>query len=839
MTSLIIKEKYLITGMSCAACSSQVQKNIDKLPGVKEATVNLLTNSLAIVYDQEQLSSKEIIQTVEKAGYGASLAGEKPPAATEPLTDDALMAAPEAQNLKRVIWSVIFLAPLMYVSMGHMLGAPLPGFLMGTKNAASFALTQFLLCLPIIVLNRHYYSRGLKNLFRGVPNMDSLIAVGSGAALVYGVFALYRICYGLGAGDLELVSSYHMDLYFESAATILTLISLGRYFEARSKGRTGDAIRRLIDLQPQTALLLKDDQEVTIAVEQITVGDLLVVKPGQSVPCDGIIVTGSSAIDESMLSGESIPIAKNVGDAVVGASLNRTGAFTMRATKVGEDTALAQIVRLVEEAGASKAPIARMADRVAGVFVPLVIVIALVATIVWLVTGATFEFSLSIGITVLVISCPCALGLATPLAIMVGTGKGAENGILLRSGEALETAHNLTTVVVDKTGTLTEGKPQVVTAKLFDIAEDDFWRIAKSLEKNSEHPLAEAVLAYEKGEGAEVSDFRSLTGRGISARVDGRLYFGGNRRLLEEQGLDISPYEDLLTYHSQKGRGLLLFADEKRLLAVVVVADVLKPTSAQAVQELKDMQVEVVMLSGDNRQTAESVGRQVGIDRVISEVLPEDKVAEINRLKQGGRRVAMVGDGINDAPALVAADVGMAIGAGTDVAIESADVILMRSDLLDVPSAIKLSKAVIKNIKQNLFWAFFYNAVGIPVAAGVLYGVLGVKLTPMIAALAMSLSSLFVVTNALRLRFFNVEKAHEQEPAKIVEGGHKMVKIVEVSGMTCPNCVKHVTKALEGLGATNIVVSLKDQEVRLEGEIADELIKKTLDEAGYQVVGFK
>jgi len=695
---------------------------------------------------------------------------------------------------------------------------------------------------------------GFRTLFHGAPNMDSLIAIGSGAATVYGIYAIYKIGIGMGHGDMELVHAFMMDLYFESAGMILTLITLGKTLEARAKGKTSDAIAKLMDLAPKTATVERDGKELQIPVEDVQLGEVIIVKAGESIPVDGVVLEGFSSVDESALTGESIPVEKHAGDKVIGATINKSGYIKMQATKVGDDTALAQIIRLVDEATSSKAPIAKLADKVSGVFVPIVIGIALVSTVVWLIAGYGLEFALSIGISVLVISCPCALGLATPTAIMVGTGKGASNGILIKSAEALEHAHSINTVVLDKTGTITQGAPVVTDILCSEsVREDELLQIAASLEKLSEHPLAEAIVSEAENRNLtylSVSDFNQIPGQGISGIVDGQLFLAGNRRLMEAHGISggelIQQGEDLAV----NGSTPLFFAQEGKLIGVVAVADVVKPTSKQAVQELSNMGMEVVMLTGDNAKTAEAIRRQVGVDRVIAEVFPQDKEQEIRRLQGEGKKVAMVGDGINDAPALARADVGIAIGAGTDVAIESADIVLMKSDLLDVATAIQLSKATIRNIKQNLFWAFIYNIVGIPIAAGVFFIPFALKLNPMIGAFAMSFSSVFVVTNALRLRWFKPKHTTDiknDAPAESVameraKGEQTMEKILQIEGMMCQHCVMHVQKALAAIpGVEEVSVNLEEKaaKVKLTQNATDEVFKAAVETAGYQLTEIK
>lgn len=839
-----MKQKFDVTGMTCSACSAHVDKSVRKLDGVSEVSVNLLQNAMTVEYDESKTDDDQIIRAVIDGGYGAFVHGRKEDADKKRDTgvDD------EITGMKQRLWvSVLFMIPLMYISMGHMANLPLPSFLTGTHNAVSYGLTQMLLVLPVMYVNRKFYQVGFKTLFKGSPNMDSLIAIGSGAAFVYGVFAIYRMGYGLGVQDLALVHQYHMDLYFESASMILTLITVGKFLEARSKGKTSEAISKLLDLAPKTATVERGGDEIEIPVEKLNEGDTVIVRPGASIPVDGIIVEGVTSVDESALTGESIPAEKASGDKVISASINKGGFIKFRATKVGDDTTLAQIIQLVEDASGSKAPIAKLADKIAGIFVPVVIAIAMASGIVWILSGQTFEFALSAAIAVLVISCPCALGLATPTAIMVGTGKGAENGILIKSAESLETAHEIKTVVLDKTGTVTEGRPQVtdiVTAA--DITEQELVKLAASMEKPSEHPLADAIVSYGEETGAglyEVTGFESVPGEGIEGSIEGERVFAGNLKMMERIGISLGDLQEKSSRFASQGKTPLYFAKDNILLGMISVADVVKPTSGQAVQEFEKMGIEVVMLTGDNKKTAEAIRKQLGISRVIAEVLPQDKEAKIREIQEEGKKVAMIGDGINDAPALARADVGIAIGAGTDIAIESADIVLMKSDLLDGVSAIQLSKAVIKNIKENLFWAFFYNVIGIPLAAGCLYPFFGLKLNPMFGAAAMSLSSVFVVSNALRLKFFRPGFIRDtKEKIKVNEPVHneeetKMKKTILIEGMMCEHCVKHVTDALNKLDGVKADVSLADNKasVQMENLISDDSLRQAVEDAGYQV----
>lgn len=848
------KEKFDVTGMTCSACSSRVEKCVSKLDGASNVTVNLLTNSMQVEYDEKVLSERQIIDAVVKAGYGANVQNVKSSASSSQGRAAASGNPVEEQmkNMKfRLIVSFVFLVPLMYVSMGHMVGLPLPGFLSGVENAVSFAFTQFLLCLPIIFVNRKYYIKGFQTLSHLAPNMDSLIAIGSTASLVYGIVAIYRMSYGLGSGDMELVHRYYHDLYFESAAMILALITVGKYLEARSKGKTSEALTKLLDLAPKTAVVERGGREEEIPVEQVQAGDIVVVRPGNSIPVDGFIIEGSTSIDEAAITGESIPVHKQVNDTVIAATMNKTGFIRFKATRVGDDTTFSQIIRLVEEASSSKAPIAKTADKIAGIFVPAVMAIALVTVIGWLMAGAAFEFAFSCAVSVLVISCPCALGLATPVAIMVGTGKGAENGILIKSGEALETVHNIQCVVLDKTGTITQGKP-VVTNVETNLEPGQFLSIAAGLEEKSEHPLAEAILEYTKKNKirpSKVSEFLSVPGRGVKGKIDGKWYFAGNSRMMEEEGLSLSSVKNRLDELADQGKTPMVFAEEGRILGILSVADVVKETSREAVKQLKELGTEVVMLTGDNKRTAEAIRKELDIDTVIAEVLPQDKEREISRLQKEGKKVAMIGDGVNDAPALARADVGMAIGAGTDVAIESADIVLMKNDLLDAVTAIRLSKAVIRNIKQNLFWAFFYNSLGIPVAAGVFYTAFGWKLSPMIGAAAMSMSSIFVVTNALRLKKFKVSRSENtSEKGEMIQEAmlqsmeideikeEKTMITMKINGMMCPHCQAAVKKALEAFDGVTADVNLEDKAAYITGEADKDALAKAVTDAGYEVV---
>ena len=888
------KEKFDIQGMTCSSCSSHVEKAVNKLDGIKCVNVNLLSNNMIVEYDENSLNSEKIEKAVIDAGYGASLVSDTKK------NNKSIKEDKTKDNLKlmknRLVISIIFLIPLMYIAMNHMLydwfKIPIPEIIKnvfhGTSNAIIFSFTQFLLLLPIIYVNRNYFIVGFNRLFKKSPNMDSLIAIGSSAATLYGIFAIYMIGYGLGHNNLDIVNRYSMDIYFESAGTILTLITVGKYLETKSKGKTSDAISKLVNLAPKTAIVIRDEKEIQVELEEIMQGDTIIIKPGASIPVDGVILTGSSSVDESSITGESMPVYKNPGDSVISGTINQKGYFRMKATKVGDDTTLSQIIKLVEEASNSKAPIAKIADKVSSIFVPTVITISIITAIIWIILGQSFEFALTTAIAVLVISCPCALGLATPVAIMVGTGKGAENGILIKSAESLELLHLIDTIVLDKTGTITEGRPKVIdiitsqtlvgnTSSLNNgrvkvvsninythKVENELLKIAGSLEKKSEHPLAEAIIEKAKEnniELLEVTDFLSVSGRGVKGKIDGVSYIGGNLAFMQENNIEL----DVVQYQSEElakeGKTLLYFAKENNLIGIITVADKVKVTSKQAIEELKKKNLEVVMLTGDNKLAAETIGKSVGIDNIISEVLPQDKEKEVSKLQAQGKKVAFVGDGINDSPALVKSDVGLAIGSGTDIAIESADIVLMKDDLLDVDTAISLSKAVIRNIKMNLFWAFIYNIIGIPVAAGVFYLSFGLKLNPMIGAAAMSLSSVCVVTNALRLRNFKskINNAKSENSINIKnetlkkeslniknEINNKMedleMKTIMIEGMQCNHCKMSVEKALNSIeGVENVEVDLEGKKAIIETskEIENTKIKEVIEEAGFDVTEIK
>ena len=860
-------EKYNVTGMTCAACQANVSRCVSKLEGVEDVNVSLLANSMTVSYDESRLKPENIIEAVKAAGYGASSL-EKAIKKEEGFRREWQLRREQAESnregmKKRLIYSIILLVPLMYIAMGEMLSLPLPAIFKGTQNALVSALAQLILTVPVIFINRHFYQSGFKALFHGSPNMDSLVAIGSGASLLYGLFAMFRMAYGFGHGNIELVHEYAHALYFESAAMILTLVTVGKYLEARSKDKTSQALSRLMDLAPKTAMVLKNGEEVLIPAEQVSAGDIVIIRPGEGIPVDGVVLQGRGYVDQSAITGESIPVEKNPGDEVISATINKNGSFQFKASKVGEDTTLSQIIRLVDEAGNSKAPIARLADKVSGIFVPVVIGIALITAVIWLVAGKNFEFALSNAISVLVISCPCALGLATPVAIMVGTGKAAEMGILIKSAESLEELHNIDTLVLDKTGTITSGKPAVTDIVPLEegLSEEELLILAASAEMGSEHPLAQAIVerAREKELALlEAESFEAEAGRGIRAQIKGENILAGNAAFMEENGLFNSQFSkeaaEKANNLAQAGKTPLIFAREGRLTGIIAVADTIRESSREAISRFAQMGLNVVMLTGDNKITAEAIKRELNISEAITDVLPTQKEAHIRALQEQGHKVAMVGDGINDAPALTRSDVGIAIGAGTDIAIESADVVLMKDSLNDVASAIELSRAVVRNIHMNLFWAFFYNILGIPLAAGALFPAFGLRLSPMIGSAAMSLSSVCVVANALRLRFFKAKDRNsvQSEEKQIMEskeeitavqaeekGANTMKKIIKVDGMMCAHCQEHVRKALaavDGVQAVSVSLEEKQAEVTLSKDVPEQLLKDAVTEAGYTPV---
>lgn len=821
--------RFQVTGMTCAACSARVEKVTRAVDGVKKADVNLLAGTMQVEAENEAVA-EAIIQAVTKAGYGASLPGKgKKQPEEKAATETGL------KEMKvRIIGSFACLAVLMYFTMGHMLSLPVPSWYHGLENALVTALLQFFLTLPPVYLNRVYYARGLKALWNKAPNMDSLIAVGSLAALIYGIAALFRMAWGMGHGDWAIVKLYRDNLYFESAAMILTLITFGKYLETRAKGKTGDAIRALMDLSPKIATVRREGEELVIPVEQVRLGDTVLVRSGGSIPVDGTVLEGRASVDQSALTGESVPVEKAPGDSVAAATINVEGYLEFRAEKVGQDTTLAQVIRMVEQAGGSKAPIARLADKIAGVFVPIVMSIAALTFAVWMLMGQSLEFSLTCAISVLVISCPCALGLATPVAIMVGTGSGAKMGVLFKNAEALENLHHVNTVVLDKTGTLTTGKPEVTDILPGTLKEKELLCVAAALERKSEHPFAKAIL-HKMGKEAfsEAREFETLPGRGVAATVNGIRCYGGNGRLMEELGVIVPD----LSILAEQGKTPLYFANEKKeYLGAIAAADVLKPDSQAAVQAMQKQNLDVVMLTGDNEATAKAIAAKAGITHVVSDVLPTDKAGVIKELQKKGHRVLMVGDGINDAPALVTADVGMAIGAGTDIAMESADIVLMNNSLGSVSGAIELSKATIRNIRQNLFWAFFYNTLGIPVAAGILFIPFGIQLSPMLGAAAMSMSSVFVVTNALRLRFFRPTASKpETKPAEPAE--ELPVIVIGVGGMMCHHCTAAVEQACMRVpGTVSAVADLEKNQVTVTGTADYEALKQAIIDEEYEVL---
>lgn len=822
-----MKKKYDIIGMSCSACSAHVDKAVRQIDGVYDVSVNLLANQMVVDFDEKKVNDVIIKEAVEKAGYKALEEKEEKMIKSDNNDDN---------KKKNLILSFCFLIPLFFISMGHMMGLPLPSFLEGEENMMVFALTQLMLVLPIMYLNRDYYRRGFKALFRKSPNMDSLIAMGSSAAFIYSVYAVFMMGYEMGHGQLLLAHEYMMKLYFESAGMILTLISLGKYLESRSKKKTQEAIQKLMNLMPSTAILWQDGVEKLVDIKDVHVGDIVVVKAGQSIPLDGIIVDGMTSIDESMITGESLPVDKGVHDKVIGATMNQSGCIYVKVTHTDEETVLSQIITLVEEASSSKAPIAKLADKISGIFVPVVMVIAFFTFVIWLLVGESFHFALTCGISVLVISCPCALGLATPTAIMVGTGRGAQLGILIKSAQELELLSKADTIVLDKTGTITLGKPTVNEVICLIDSKDEFLSFVASIEKLSSHPLAIAINDYMNDhhiEAKKVMDFENIQGQGLKALYQEKILLSGNKRLMEAYSIDLSTVYKRSEELAKEGKTPLYYAYDGQLIGMMVVSDVLKPTSQEAINHLKEMGLHIYMLTGDHQLTANSIASQLGIE-AIGEVLPQDKEQKIRDLQKNHHKVIMVGDGINDAPALMRADVGIAMTSGTDIAMDSADIVLMKNDLNDVVTSIELSRAVIKNIKENLFWAFFYNCIGIPIAAGVFYPIFHLLLDPMFGGAAMSLSSLFVVSNALRLRFFKPKYNQIKEK-------REMKKEMLIEGMMCPHCVAHVTKALESIKGVKADVSLEKKHaiVTLENEVADEVLIKAVVDAGYEVKGMK
>lgn len=843
-----MKERFDVSGMTCASCQANVQKAVEKL-GVDFVNVNLISETMTVSYDDGKISENDIIKAVEKIGYGAKPKNKKNLKENNKTFDEEKIVK------NRLIISFIFLIPLMYVSMGHMINLPLPHFLMGARGSVNFAFLQFLLTLPIVFVNRIFYISGFKALFNKASNMDTLVGLGSFAALIYGIFAIMRMAYGLGFENFEIVENYRHNLYFESSAMILTLITLGKYFEKKSKGQTKKSLESLMDLAPKKARILKDKKEVEILVEDLKKGDLILVRPGEAIPVDGIVKEGSSLVDESAITGESIPVNKNIGDEVISATLNKQGSFIFEATKVGEDTTLSKIIELVNQANETKAPIAKLADKISAIFVPTVMIISLITFVIWMILGYGFEFSLNFAISVLVISCPCALGLATPMAIMVATGKSAQFGLLFKNAESLENLHKVDTILLDKTGTITEGKPQV-TDIISEIDENEFIKIASSIENNSEHPLSHAISEYAKAKNIQaknIEDFEAISGKGIKAKYENKIYYGGNISLMKEKNIDLKSYEKKADIFSNEGKTSMYFADEKNVIGIIAVQDKPKNLSKIAIDEMKKMGYEVRMITGDNEKTAEAIKNALNIDEKYAEVLPQDKEKEIKNLQKLGKKVLMVGDGINDAPALARSDVSMAIGNGTDVAIESADIILINNNILDIVSALKLSKSTIKIIKENLFWAFFYNIIGIPLAAGLLYPAFGLKLSPMFGAFAMSFSSIFVCLNSLRLRKFkanfeNEEKIKEEiqkeknkniKEKKMNELNKMIVKINQMSCNHCKNRVEEILRNISGIENAEVNLDEKLAEVDYFGAIDENEIKEKINDAGYEFVGIE
>ncbi|MCD1146516.1 heavy metal translocating P-type ATPase [Peptoniphilus sp. KCTC 25270] len=859
------EKKFQVTGMTCSACVAAVEKSVKKLEGIDSVAVNLLTNSMKVSYDSDIVEAGKIIEAVEKAGYEAKEeAVEK--AKEKKVNRDPYKEMLEIQQ-KRLIWSLFLLIPLLYIAMGPMVGLYEFPIFKGHENHLIFALTQMFLTAGILLIHNHYYKNGLQALFRRNPNMDTLIAVGSGAGFLYGIFVIFRLAYGYGHGDMDLIMTYGHELYFESSGTIVVLIAFGKWLEARAKRRTSNAITQLMDLTPPSGRVIRNGEEIILPIEEVVKGDILVLGPGENVPVDGIVTEGFTSIDESALSGESIPVEKHVGDKIMAATTNGGGRILFEATSVGEDTTISKIIALVEDANATKAPISKLADRISGIFVPIVMGISLITFLVWMGTGQGFEFSLRMAIAVLVISCPCALGLATPVAIMVGTGLGAKGGVLFKSAESLEILHHVDTIVLDKTGTITRGKPFVTDVFGVEKNPKDLLALAYALEKNSEHPLADAVVRgfetiEEKGEMKTVENFQAIPGKGLEGTVEGKRIFAGNKTLMEENGISLELVEEELSLALSQGKTPLFFGEKDHFYGWIAAKDLVKESSLEALKKLQEMGKETVMLTGDNEKTAKAVGESLPIDKIIAEVLPQEKESYIREFEEKGKKVAMVGDGINDAPALARADVGIAIGAGTDIAMESADLVLMKSNLLDVVEAIRLSENTIRNIKQNLFWAFFYNVICIPVAAGVFYPHFGLTLNPMIAAFAMSISSLFVVSNALRLNLvkigndsskdesleedseihFHKKELQEEKPNK-KERKQMEKRTLELDGLSCNHCVMRVEKILNDMKGIEAKVTLDPQEAVIFAEdlkdIKIEEIQKQITEAGYDVKSVK
>ncbi len=850
------EKEFIVTGMSCAACKANVEKAVGKLSGVASVNVNLLKENMVVLFDENTLTFEEIISSCTKIGYGASLKTQEKEKKSRK-SEWEIRENKENENLgkmkNRLVYSILLLIPLMYIAMGSMLGLPQPEILTGTENILINILTQMLLTVAVIIINKKFFISGFKALSHRAPNMDSLVAIGSACSFIYGIIVFYYVAYGFGHGNLTLVHKYAHELYFESAAMILTLVTVGKFLETRSKRKTSDALKKLIELSPKTAVVLRDNVEVTVLAEDVVEGDILVIRPGESIAVDGIVIEGTGSVDQSSVTGESLPVEKSSGDKIISATVNKNGTFKMKATHVGNDTTLAKIIDLVDNASNTKAPIARLADKVSGVFVPVVIAIAVLTLVIWLLAGAEPSFALSMGITVLVISCPCALGLATPVAIMAGTGKAAENGILIKSAEALEVLSFTDTIILDKTGTVTSGKMSVTDVIVLDekFTETEFLKYAYSLENGSEHPLSHAIK--EKAVSSNLTffdteNFKIYAGKGISATINNNEWISGNNKLLADYGINTSSFTDIEEKLKKEGKTTLIFAENKLPVGIIAISDTVKANAKTAISALKSLGKDVIILTGDNKETAKAVKEAVGADDFVAEVLPQDKEAFIKSLQKNNKKVAMVGDGINDSPALISADVGIAIGAGTDIAIDSADIVLMKSSLEDIVTAVELSKAVIKNIKINLFWAFFYNALGIPIASGVFYPIFALKLTPMLGSLAMSLSSLTVVSNALRLRFFktnftflnddnnnlkNIENINKNKEKEV----KTMTKTIRVTGMMCPKCENHVKNALltiDGVEEAFASHAENSATVTLSKDVPTELLIEAVIKEGYE-----
>ncbi|MBQ8183214.1 MAG: heavy metal translocating P-type ATPase [Clostridia bacterium] len=845
------KAKFKITGMTCAACQANVTKCALKLDGTKKADVNLLNGSMVVEYDDNKLSEQDFISAVNGIGYGATIYGESNKKGLSYEWEERKKDEAEKEKAmkKRLISSIAFLVILMYISMGGMLRLPLPSFLEGTENALVNALIQMLLTIPVMIINRKFFISGFKGLIKRAANMDTLVALGSSASFIYGVFAVLMMAFAAPRGDMQTYSHYAHELYFESSAMILTLVTIGKYLETRSKGKTSDALGKLVNLSPKTANVIRNGKEITVDAESVAVGDELIIRPGERIAVDGIVTHGEGYVDQSAVTGESLPVEKHIGDEIISATLNKNGTFRMSASKVGENTTLSQIIKLVDEAGSSKAPIARLADRVSGVFVPIVMAIALITFIIWMITGSDTGTAIGFGITVLVISCPCALGLATPVAIMAGTGKAAENGILVKSAAALEALGNTDIIILDKTGTVTSGQMSVSDIDVLDetITQSEFLKLAATLEKGSEHPLAQAVRKKADDLNITISDaddFTAHEGKGVSGIINGEKYIAGNIRFLKENNIGFTHINNKIDTLASEGKTPLIFAKDNKIIGIIAISDTLRDDSIEAIKAFKKLGKKTVMLTGDNQSAASYIARQAGVDEVLAELLPADKEKHIRHFQETGKKVTFIGDGINDAPALMRADVGIAIGAGTDIAIESADIVLIKSSLTDAAKAMELSKAVMRNIKMNLFWAFFYNAAGIPLAAGALYPLFALKLSPMIGSAAMSLSSVCVVTNALRLRFFkskhikeNIKTNENTKSPEKKKGNDIMEKVIKVEGMMCPRCEAHVVKALTAIdGVENAVASheANTATVILTKEIADEVLIKAIVDEGYE-----